>query len=142
MLAQQLLLYGGCQWVQIIALNLNFPLKFIRIISSRWIKDEKESKKIGCAQSIYSWSRIRTGNVWQLSVVCWPSGHSCLIWYQFCIGIVTCTSNQLSLWKLITNLLQNERKKFKISEITFASRKFELVWIEQAIDLIRFRLFI
>ena len=45
-LAQQRLLYGGCQWVQIIALNLNFPLKFIRVISSCWIKHEKESKKI------------------------------------------------------------------------------------------------
>ena len=56
-LAQQLLLYGRCQWVQIIALNLNFPLKFIRDISSCWIKHEKESKKIGRARSIYSWSR-------------------------------------------------------------------------------------
>ena len=60
MLAQQLLLYGDCQWVQIIALNLNFPLKFIRIISSCWIKHEKESKKIGRARSIYSWSRDKT----------------------------------------------------------------------------------
>ena len=58
-LAQQLLLYGGCQWVQIIALNLNFPLKFIRIISSCWIKNEKESTKIRRARSIYSWSRVR-----------------------------------------------------------------------------------
>ena len=60
-LAQQLLLYGGCQWVQIIALNLNFPLKFIRVISSCWIKHEKESKKIRRARSIYSWSRGRIG---------------------------------------------------------------------------------
>ena len=59
-LAQQHLLYGRCQWVQIIALNLNFPLKFIRDISSCWIKHEKESKKIGRARSIYSWSRVMT----------------------------------------------------------------------------------
>ena len=47
MLAQQLLLYGGCQCAQIIALNLNFPLKFMRLISSIQIKHEKESKKSG-----------------------------------------------------------------------------------------------
>ena len=57
MLAQQLLLNGSCQWVQIIALNLNFPLKFLRLISSLWIKHEKESEKIGRANSFYSWSR-------------------------------------------------------------------------------------
>ena len=67
-LAQQHLLYGRCQWVQIIALNLNFPLKFIRDISSCWIKHEKESKKIGRARSIYSWSRWEPNPGPQLSL--------------------------------------------------------------------------
>ena len=47
MLAQRLLLYGSCQWVQIIVLNLNFQLTFKRLINSLWIKHEKESKNIG-----------------------------------------------------------------------------------------------
>ena len=80
MLAQQRLLYGGCQWVQIIALNLNFPLKFIRVISSCWIKHEKESKKIGRVRSIYSWSRelpswwIRPSLLWNFFLSCCVSG--------------------------------------------------------------------